>query len=74
LKPARDGISLGFMPRKPPARRLHPLAPKLAAMISAEVKARSGPNASFEEEQDLAAAVTAEALAELTKRNAKAGG
>jgi len=42
-------------------------------MISAEVKARSGPNASFEEEQDLAAAVTAEALAELTKRNAKAG-
>jgi hypothetical protein len=72
----REGISLGFMPRKPKAmdRQLHPLAPKLAELIAAEVKARCGPNATFEEEQDLAASVAAEVVAELAKRDPKAGG
>lgn len=61
------------MPRTPKAmgRQVHALAPKLAELIAAEVKARSGPNTTFEDEQDLATAVLAEVLAELAKRDPK---
>ena len=61
------------MPQKP-SRQVSPLATKVAEMMAAEMKARTGPSATFEEEQELAAAIAAEALAELTKREPKGGG
>lgn len=38
---------------------------KIAAMINQAVEARVGPSATFEERQDVAAAVTAEVFADL---------
>jgi hypothetical protein len=54
------------MPRKPRVPRVvDPRALKIAAMIEQAVAARVGPNATFEERQDVAAAVTAEVFAAL---------
>ena len=56
------------MPRKPRAVRVvDARALKIAAMIDEAVKARVGPNATFEERQDAAAAVTGEVFAELRR-------
>ena len=52
------------MPKKPrPVRVVDERALKLAAMIDQAVDARVGPNATFEERQDAAAAVLGEDLA-----------
>jgi hypothetical protein len=56
------------MPRKP--RVVSDVAVKLAEMIDQAVEARVGPNSTFEERQDVAAAVAAEVLAELRKSGA----
>lgn len=66
------------MPRKPRVARrsLDPVTVELAAMIDREVDARLGPNATFEEQQDAAAAIAAEvtaAFAKLPTRSPKAG-
>lgn len=53
------------MPRKP--RVVSGVAVKLAEMIDQAVEARVSPNATFEERQDVAAAVAAEVLAEFRK-------
>lgn len=56
------------MSRKP--RVVSGLAVKLAEMIDQAVEARVGPNATFEERQDVAGAVAAEVLAEFKNSGA----
>lgn len=56
------------MPRKP--RVVSAAAVKLAEMIDEAVESRVGPNATFEERQDAAAAVAADVLAEFRKSGA----
>lgn len=59
------------MPRKPRVVRVvDARALKIAAMINQAVEARVGPNATFEERQDVAAAVAGEVFAELRKSGA----
>ena len=56
---------------------MDPAAVKVAELIAREVEARVGPNATFEEQEDAAAAIAAEVAAELAKsaaREPKAGG
>lgn len=66
LKAGLEKISLGGMPRKPSRpRSLDPVTVKVAEMIDLEVEARVGPNATFEEREDAAAAIAAEMTAAL---------
>ena len=59
------------MPKKPrPVRVVDERALKLAALIDQAVDARVGPNATFEQRQDAAAAVTGEVLAGLREAGA----
>lgn len=58
------------MRRKP--RVVSELAMELAEMIDKAVETRVGPNATFEERQDVAAAVAAEVLAEFRKSRGRA--
>lgn len=51
------------MERKP--RTVSPIAMQIADLIDREVAERCGPEATFEERQDLAAAVAAEVAAQL---------
>ena len=67
------------MPPTPRVTRksLSPVTIKVAEMIALEVDARVGPNATFAECEDAAAAVAAEVAAELAKaaaRDPKVGG
>ena len=66
------------MPPKPNRRRsMDPVTVKIAEMIDVEVDARVGPNATFEEREDAAAAIAAEvaaAFAHGSPRAPKAGG
>lgn len=71
-------IRLGVMPRKPRVMlgSLNAVTVEMAEMIDREVDARVGPNATFEERQDAAAAIAAEVAAEFAKlptRAPKAG-
>lgn len=62
-------------PRRP--RSLDPVTVKMAEMIDLEVEARVGPNATFEEREDAAAAIAVELAAVFAQRRpdgAKAGG
>ncbi len=60
------------MPRKPRVVRVvNDVARKLAEMINAEVRARLGPNATFEEEQDVAAKVAAEVRVRLAQESGR---
>lgn len=56
-------IRLVGMAKRPMPRVIDPTARELAARISREVRARCGADATFEQRRDMAAAITAEALA-----------
>jgi hypothetical protein len=72
LQRGRNRISLGGMPKKPRAGRVvDAQALKIAAMIDQAVKAQVGPNATFEERQDVAAAVMGEVIAALRESGAR---
>lgn len=53
------------MPKRPGPRVVDPAARELAARVAGEVRARCGPNSTFEERRDMAAAITHEVLAGL---------
>lgn len=67
LQGARERIRLGFMPRKP--RVLSCRVLEIAELIDRETRARTGPNATFEQRQNVAATVAAEMLAEFAKQS-----
>ena len=55
---------------KPDLRVIDPAARELAARVAREVRARCGPNSTYEERRDMAAAITGEVLAALTSEDA----
>lgn len=58
------------MPKQPGPRVVDPAARELAAQVAREVRARCGPNSTFEERRDMAAAITGEVLAALASEAA----
>ena len=54
-----------IMPKRPAPRVSSPAAKELAALIAREVRARCGPEATFEQRQDMAASIRQEMLANL---------
>jgi hypothetical protein len=58
------------MPKRP-VRVINPAAKEIAALISREVRARCGANATFEQRQDVAAMVTQKVLAKLASADGK---
>jgi hypothetical protein len=61
-------------PKQRVPRSVSPAAIKLAEMINREVEARVGPDATFEEQQDAAAAVAAEMAEARRQAGPKVGG
>ena len=67
-------IRLVAMPKRPGPRVIDPAARELAARVAREARARCGPNSTFEERRDTAAAITGEVLAALAGEDAKLKG
>ena len=59
------------MPKRPAPRVIDPAAKEIAALVSREVRARCGANATFEQRRDMAAIVMKEVLAKLAAAGQK---
>lgn len=59
------------MPKRPAPRVIDPAAKEIAALVSREVRARCGADATFEQRQDMAAIVMQEVLAKLVAADQK---
>jgi hypothetical protein len=53
------------MAKRPPRRVIDPAARELAAHVAREVRARCGPDSTFEQRRDMAAKVARELLSEV---------
>lgn len=59
------------MPKRPAPRVIDPAAKELAALVTREVRARCGADATFEQRRDMAAIVMREVLAKLAAADQK---